>query len=110
MWVGVAQLPYDVSNSEIEQLSKIGVRALRFNLFRGNSMESNSSDKKNFELTMSKVFSLAERVATVANWHAEFYADAQHLSPFVTQLTQLPRPIVLDHLGVVFYKQHFVFS
>jgi hypothetical protein len=100
--VGVTQLPFDVSNKEIEDLSHMGVRALRFNLFRGNSRDSlsSSSDKRTFEKNISQMLSLAQRAGSIANWHAEFYVDAQQLEPYTTHLTQLPRPIVIDHLGM----------
>src|SRR5262245_10209078 len=34
-WVGVTQVPADIPDGEIKDLSSIGVRALRFNMFRG---------------------------------------------------------------------------
>ena len=34
-WVGVTQVPNDFPDKEIAELESIGVRALRFNLFRG---------------------------------------------------------------------------
>ena len=34
-WVGVTQLPNDCPDEEIARLDDIGVRAVRFNLFRG---------------------------------------------------------------------------
>src|SRR6266404_1143536 len=35
-WVGVTQIPDDCPDEEIKKLAGIGVRAVRFNLFRGN--------------------------------------------------------------------------
>lgn len=86
-WVGVAQVPFDVSNKEIEKLDRAGVRACRFNLFRGR-VES-----------VDELCELAERVHRVAGWHAEIYADAATLEPHLDKLIELPQ-LVLDHMGM----------
>ncbi len=86
-WVGVTQVPNDVPDKEIVELESIGVRALRFNLFRGR-IDS-----------VDEVVSLARRAHAAAGWHAEIYADAATLAPHVGALSRLPR-IVIDHLGM----------
>lgn len=86
-WVGVTQVPGDVPDKELVELESIGVRALRFNLFRGR-IES-----------VDEVVALARRAHATAGWHAEIYADAATLAPHVAALSKLPR-IVIDHLGM----------
>jgi predicted TIM-barrel fold metal-dependent hydrolase len=86
-WVGVTQLPPDVPDAEIAGLAKIGVRALRFNIFRGR-IDS-----------VDDIVALAGRAHAVAGWHAELYADAASLKPHVAKLSKLPQ-IVIDHLGM----------
>lgn len=86
-WVGVTQVPNDVPDKEIVELESIGVRALRFNLFRGR-IDS-----------VDDVVALARRAHAAAGWHAEIYADAATLAPHVGALSKLPR-IVIDHLGM----------
>jgi predicted TIM-barrel fold metal-dependent hydrolase len=86
-WVGVTQVPASISDEDIRSLAAAGVRALRFNLFRGK-IDS-----------VDDVVSLAKRAHDVAGWHAEIYADAASLRPHVPQLQKLPR-IVVDHLGM----------
>lgn len=86
-WAGVTQVPADIPDKEIAALELIGVRALRFNLFRGR-IDS-----------VDDVTSLARRAHAAAGWHAELYADAATLAPHVGALSKLPR-IVIDHLGM----------
>ena len=86
-WVGVTQVPPDIADKEIAALELIGVRAMRFNLFRGR-IDS-----------VDDVAALARRAHAAAGWHAELYADAATLAPHVGALSKLPR-IVIDHLGM----------
>jgi predicted TIM-barrel fold metal-dependent hydrolase len=86
-WVGVTQVPNDIPDAEIARLSGLGVRALRFNMFRGR-IDS-----------VDDVVALANRAYAVGRWHAEIYADAAALSPHVDQFAKLPQ-IVIDHLGM----------
>ena len=86
-WVGVTQVPKNISDNEIIELSKIQVRGVRFNVYRGNVD------------AIDDVVALAKRVNSVGGWHAEIYADASDLAPHVSKLSKLPR-IVIDHLGM----------
>jgi predicted TIM-barrel fold metal-dependent hydrolase len=83
-YVGVAQLPDDVSDDVILDLDRRGVRAARANLRRGMA-------------TFADVARLAARVHDVAGWHIELYADATELDP--EHLVRLPH-VVIDHLGL----------
>jgi predicted TIM-barrel fold metal-dependent hydrolase len=86
-WVGVTQVPDDISDKEIADLATSGVRALRFNMFRGR-IDS-----------VDGLVSLATRAHAAGGWHAEIYADAAALKPHVGRLSKLPQ-IVIDHLGM----------
>ena len=86
-WVGVTQIPNDYPDAEIVKLAAIGVRAIRFNVFRG---QIDSVDD---------IVAMANRVHAVAGWHAEFYVDAAALRPHVAKLSKLPQ-MCIDHLGM----------
>ena len=86
-WMGVTQVAPDVLDAEIASLAAIGVRALRFNMFRGR-IDS-----------VDDLVALATRAHGVGRWHAEIYADAAALKPHVAKLSKLPQ-IVIDHLGM----------
>jgi predicted TIM-barrel fold metal-dependent hydrolase len=86
-WAGVTQIPNDCPDAEINRLDGIGVRAVRFNLFRGR-LDS-----------VDDIVAMATRVHAVASWHAEIYADAAALGPHVDRLSKLPQ-LSIDHLGM----------
>jgi predicted TIM-barrel fold metal-dependent hydrolase len=86
-WVGVTQIPNDYPDAEIARLGKLGVRAVRFNAFRGR-IDS-----------VDDIVALATRVHSVAGWHSEIYADAAALAPHVDKLSKLPQ-LCVDHLGM----------
>lgn len=84
---GVTQLPYTVSDEEIEALHKNGVRALRFNIKRGGSED------------LSKLDYFARRVYELVGWHSELYIDAKELTEIAATIEKLPA-ISIDHLGL----------
>lgn len=86
-FVGVTQVPTEVTDAEILDLDRVGVRAIRFNLYRGGSA------------TLADVDTLARRVHDLAGWHAEFYLDAADLPELEATLAALPQASV-DHLGM----------
>lgn len=86
-FVGVAQVPEDISDSEILRLDARGIRAVRFNLARGGSVGAEALD------------SLARHVHEVAEWHTELYVDARHLPELHDTLAALPA-VSIDHLGM----------
>ena len=86
-WVGVAQIPPDMPDAEIARLAAAGVRALRFNVARGEVADLDS------------IIALARRAHDVAGWHAEFYVDAAQMKPYASRLAALPR-LSVDHLGM----------
>jgi predicted TIM-barrel fold metal-dependent hydrolase len=86
-FVGVTQLPASVSDEEVLELHEAGVRAVRFNLYRGGS-----ETLENLEL-------LARRVHELAGWHTELYVDSKDLPDLEERLAALPR-VSMDHLGM----------
>jgi predicted TIM-barrel fold metal-dependent hydrolase len=86
-FVGVTQLPATVSDEELLELDKAGVRAVRFNLKRGGSEEASHLD------------SVARRVHELAGWHVELYVDSRELPALYNTLAALPA-VSIDHLGL----------
>ena len=86
-WVGVTQIPTDYPDAEIAKLGTLGVRAVRFNVFRGRIG------------SVDDIVALAARCHSVAGWHSEIYADAASLEPHVRKLCKLPQ-LCIDHLGM----------
>jgi len=78
-FVGVAQVPPDITDDEVLALREQGVRAFRANFTRGTVPEG--------------LLDLARRFEALAGWHLEVYADTRDLPP-------LPGvQLVIDHLG-----------
>jgi len=86
-FVGVTQLPFDARDNQITKLHNCGVRALRFNLYRGGSE------------TLKHLVSMANRVYDLVGWHVELYVDSRELESLSTTLSQLPA-FSIDHLGL----------
>lgn len=86
-FVGVTQLPVTASDEQIMELDALGVRAVRFNLFRGGSE------------SIEHLETLARRVFDLAGWHTELYLDARSLPDLAPRLLSLPR-VSIDHLGL----------
>ncbi|MEM6581409.1 MAG: amidohydrolase family protein [Pseudomonadota bacterium] len=86
-FVGVTQLPENVTDEEITSLHSVGVRAVRFNLYRGESDQ------------LAYLASMASRVYELVGWHIELYVDSTQLAPIASTLLQLPA-VSIDHLGL----------
>jgi predicted TIM-barrel fold metal-dependent hydrolase len=82
-FVGVVELDPVSSDDDIVALDAAGVRAIRFNLHRGGTLDER----------------LAHRVHEVAGWHTEVYADGATLAALEDRLRRLPR-LSVDHLGL----------
>lgn len=88
-WVGVAQVPDTITDEEIISLKNAGVRACRFNLYRGSTPTNVVDD----------IVTLANRCYKVAGWHSEFYVDAYTMKEHVSRLSRLNK-FSIDHLGM----------
>jgi predicted TIM-barrel fold metal-dependent hydrolase len=86
-FVGVTQLPVSVPDEEILRLHAAGVRAVRFNLYRGGSEGSTNLEH------------LSKRIHEVAGWHVELYVDSGQLVELEGALVRLPR-VSVDHFGL----------
>jgi predicted TIM-barrel fold metal-dependent hydrolase len=82
-FVGVVELDGGVRDEDVLALDAGGVRAVRFNLHRGGSLDVD----------------LARRVHEIAGWHVEVYAGGRVLAELEDRLRALPR-LVVDHLGL----------
>lgn len=83
-FVGVANVPPDISDVEVLELYAGGVRAYRVNLFRGGDLDQVGQ---------------AERFAELVGWHLEVYLDGRDLPDLAPTLVKVPR-LVVDHLGM----------
>jgi predicted TIM-barrel fold metal-dependent hydrolase len=86
-FVGVTQLSSTVSDDEIFKLNDAGIRAVRFNLYRGGSEK------------VSELESFAKRIYDLVNWHVELYLDSRTLPELMSVLIKLPS-YSIDHLGL----------
>jgi predicted TIM-barrel fold metal-dependent hydrolase len=86
-FVGVTQLPATAADKEILALHEAGVRAVRFNLFRGGSER------------IEHLKSFGSRVYDLCGWHVELYVAASRLGELAPVITTLPR-VSIDHLGL----------
>lgn len=86
-FVGVTQLPASVSDAQLLELNQAGVRALRFNLYRGGSESPEHLER------------FAQRVYELVNWHVELYVDARDLADLMPVLKNLAK-YSIDHLGL----------
>jgi 2-pyrone-4,6-dicarboxylate lactonase len=85
---GVAVVGPDVSDADLVEMDRAGVRAVRFNFV-----------KRLVDATPKSVFrEIAERVVQLG-WHIVVYFEAQDLEELVPFLTGLPGTIVVDHMG-----------
>jgi len=87
-WRGVAVMPTDVKDAEIERLHRAGFRGVRVNLFAKSG------------LLLDDLEAIAARVGAL-RWHVQLHADARELEPLVPRLKRLPVDVVFDHLGHV---------
>jgi len=83
-FVGVANVPDDISDREVLALYAGGVRAYRVNLVRGGDLAQIDD---------------AERFAELCGWHLEVYLDGNDLPELAPRLAKVPR-VVIDHLGM----------
>lgn len=87
-FVGVTQLPFDTTDEEIKKLHEVGIRGIRFNLFRG------------FDASLEEIKELSLRVYNLRGWKTEFYINLAETSQELKELIiELPASSI-DHLGM----------
>ncbi|MFV0337098.1 MAG: amidohydrolase family protein [Chthoniobacterales bacterium] len=86
-FVGVTQIPENVSDARILHLNACGVRGIRFNLRRGGSEN------------LKYLNAMARRVYDLVQWHTELYVDACELAEIDKHIENLPA-LSIDHLGL----------
>jgi len=86
-FVGVTQIPADITDREIQHLHEAGVRAVRFNVQRGGSEGVEHLER------------LARHVFDLVGWHTELYINSVMLKELLPVLKQLPG-VSIDHLGL----------
>ncbi|MDA1074051.1 MAG: amidohydrolase family protein [Proteobacteria bacterium] len=85
---GVASVAEDVTDDELNELNRAGVRGVRFNFVR-RLVDTQPHDV---------LRRIAERVAPLA-WHIVIYFEAADLPDIHDLITSLPTRVVIDHMG-----------
>jgi len=85
---GIATVARDVTDAELQEMHKAGVRGTRFNFVR------RLADFTPREVLME----IATRIAPLG-WHVVIYFEAQDLPDLYDFFTALPTTVVVDHMG-----------
>lgn len=85
-WRGVAVVPTDVPDAELERLHTAGFRGVRVNLFAKSG------------LVLEDLEAIAARVARL-KWHVQLHVDARTIEEVAPRLRALPVDVVFDHMG-----------
>ena len=83
---GIATVPVDVTDLELERLTRAGVRGARFHFLPGGM------------LTWDALEPLAARIGRFG-WHAQLQFDGRELPRYEAALARLSVPLVIDHNG-----------
>ncbi len=83
---GVAVVPPQVSDAELERLTGLGVRGIRFFMIGGGALGWNDLE------------TLAARTAAFG-WHVQMQMDGRLLADEADRLARLPGGLVIDHNG-----------
>jgi len=86
-YVGVANIPSEISDDELMLLDQANIVAVRFNVHRGGSE------------TFEKIEELSNKLFTQFGWHTELYIDSIKLKKYKSVLDNLPF-FSIDHLGL----------
>lgn len=87
-FVGVTQIPADITDQEVLDLHEAGVRAVSFNVARGGSAALSDLDR------------VARRVHDLAGWHTELYIDARTIEEELSRTIASLPAVSIDHLGM----------
>tara|TARA_Y100000768_G_C23873675_1_gene631692 strand:+ start:307 stop:1050 length:744 start_codon:yes stop_codon:yes gene_type:complete len=86
-YFGVANIPFNVSDKELQRLNNSRVTAVRFNLKRGGSEKIEHLEQ------------LSNRLYDQWGWHTELYVDSKQLKELKPVLKNIPK-FSIDHLGL----------
>jgi 2-pyrone-4,6-dicarboxylate lactonase len=85
---GVATVREDITDAELHELDRAGVRGVRFNFVR-----------RLVDVTPRDVLEgIAARIAPLG-WHVVLYFEAADLPELQQFVARLPTPVVIDHMG-----------
>lgn len=87
-FVGITQLPFNSTDEEILRLNNLGIKGIRFNLYRGLS----ASPKK--------IKRLSERVYKLCKWKTELYVNLRTINEDLEELIFTLPKASIDHLGM----------
>ncbi|MBT7447734.1 MAG: amidohydrolase family protein [Tateyamaria sp.] len=85
---GVATVKRDVTNNELQDLDKAGVRGVRFNFVK----------RLVDTLPTDDLIGIAERIKSFG-WHIVIYFEAPELPELYDFFSNLPTTVVVDHMG-----------
>ncbi len=83
---GIALIPEDISDAELDRLHASGVRGFRANLVAGTGVQFDASRK------------LAARVARLG-WHVQYLLDIEKFPTLDRVLGDFPVEVMIDHMG-----------
>lgn len=86
-YYGIANIPHNILDTELERLCQANIVGVRFNLKRGGS------EKQEHIITISN------KLSEQYGWHTELYVDSKHLNELKQTLEAIPR-FSIDHLGL----------
>lgn len=97
-FVGITQLPLDTTDNELKRLNDIGIRGIRFNLYRG------------LDYSLDEIKKLSLRCFNLYGWKTEFYVDLAAISSELKALIlELPAASI-DHLGMTRVSEEALFE
>lgn len=85
---GVAVLPPDISDQELQRLHDGGIRGARFSLY----------SKTNAAVSFNDIEKTADRVKAMG-WHLQLHWTADQIVDHRQLLSRLPTPLVFDHMA-----------
>ena len=83
---GIAVVKPDISDEELQQLDRAGIRGVRFMMLPGGA------------LGWDQLEPLAARIRPLG-WHINFQMDGCDFPLYEARLRALPTPLVIDHIG-----------
>ena len=86
---GIVAVEDDVSVEELDRLHRLGVRGIRYNLVHGRH-----------DFATHAASRLAAQIVE-RGWHVEMYVDGDLLPQLFGFLSELPAPVVIDHMGQI---------